>query len=73
MTMYVKPHAFHNTKKRADDNFFGPILQSSALRDENARLTAELREAREQIRNLELQVEGIKANTRRAVEALNLS
>jgi len=46
---------------------------SVTLREENARLTAELREAREKIRNLELQVEGIKANTRRAVEALKLS
>jgi coronin-1B/1C/6 len=48
-------------------------LQSSALKEENSRLTAELREAREKIRNLELQVEGIKANTRKAVEALSLS
>ena len=48
-------------------------LQSATLREENARLSAELREAREKIRNLELQVEGIKANTRKAVEALKLS
>jgi coronin-1B/1C/6 len=51
----------------------GSIDNSAALREENAQLTAELREAREKIRNLELQVEGYKANTRRAVEALNLS
>jgi coronin-1B/1C/6 len=51
----------------------GSIDDSAALREENAQLTAELREAREKIRNLELQVEGYKANTRRAVEALNLS
>jgi len=46
---------------------------SAAMREENARLAAELREAREKIRNLELQVEGIKANTRKAVEALSQS
>ncbi|EJC99685.1 DUF1900-domain-containing protein [Fomitiporia mediterranea MF3/22] len=38
----------------------------SALREENARLTVELRDAREQIRNLELQVEGLKVNAQKA-------
>lgn len=43
-----------------------------ALQDENDRLTAELREARAQIRNLELQVEGLKANAQKAKALLNL-
>lgn len=43
---------------------------SSAVREENSRLNAELREARSQIRNLELQVESMKANARKAAEAL---
>lgn len=41
-----------------------------ALKEENAALHNELREAREKIRNLELQVEGIRANARKAAEAL---
>jgi len=40
------------------------------LQEENSRLANELREAREKIRNLELQVEAIKANTQKAVQAL---
>ncbi|GBE89403.1 Coronin-like protein [Sparassis crispa] len=43
----------------------------SMLKDENARLNAELREARAQIRNLELQVESIKANARKAAALLD--
>ncbi|KAH9930195.1 uncharacterized protein B0H18DRAFT_993591 [Fomitopsis serialis] len=43
----------------------------SPLKEENARLTAELREARAQIRNLELQVESIKANARKAAALLD--
>lgn len=42
----------------------------SALKDENTRLNAELREARAAIRNLELQVESIKANARKAAQLL---
>ncbi len=37
---------------------------------DNAQLKAELREAREKIRNLELQLEATKANAKRAAEAL---
>ncbi|KAG7443881.1 DUF1900-domain-containing protein [Guyanagaster necrorhizus] len=37
---------------------------------ENAQLKAELREAREKIRNLELQLEATKANAKKAAEAL---
>ncbi|KAJ7715662.1 microtubule binding protein [Mycena maculata] len=44
--------------------------RDSALAEENARLSAELRQAREQIRNLELQVESVRANARRAAQAL---
>lgn len=42
----------------------------AALQEENSKLTADLREAREKIRNLELQVESMKANARKAAEAL---
>ncbi|KAG7089706.1 hypothetical protein E1B28_011361 [Marasmius oreades] len=47
-----------------DDN------QIATLRQENAQLKAELREARELIRNLELQIEAQKANARKAAQAL---
>jgi coronin-1B/1C/6 len=40
------------------------------LEAENARLESELREAREKIKNLELQVEVIRANARKAAHAL---
>jgi len=40
------------------------------LEAENGRLESELREAREKIRNLELQVEAIRANARKAAQAL---
>lgn len=51
---------------------FGSNHRMQALQDENDRLTAELREARAQIRNLELQVEGLKANAQKAKALLNL-
>ncbi|KAI0676181.1 microtubule binding protein [Trametes maxima] len=44
---------------------------SAALKEENARLTAELRDAREKIRNLELQVEAVRANARKAAALLD--
>ncbi|KAH9479140.1 Coronin-like protein crn1 [Psilocybe cubensis] len=44
--------------------------KDSFLASENARLEGELREAREKIRNLELQVESIRANARKAAQAL---
>lgn len=47
-----------------DDN------QITGLRQENAQLKSELREARELIRNLELQIEAQKANARKAAQAL---
>jgi len=43
----------------------------SVLKSENEKLTAELRESREKIRNLELQVESVKANARKAAALLN--
>ncbi|OSC96677.1 microtubule binding protein [Trametes coccinea BRFM310] len=43
----------------------------AALKEENARLTAELRDAREKIRNLELQVETVRANARKAAALLD--
>ncbi|PVG03304.1 microtubule binding protein [Serendipita vermifera] len=44
--------------------------QAAALADENARLHGELREARSQIRQLELQVEAMRANAQRAAKVL---
>lgn len=40
------------------------------LEAEVDRLNSELRAAREKIRNMELQVEGLKANARKAAQAL---
>ncbi len=55
-------------------NFFLHLLLSTADKSypqpDNAQLKAELREAREKIRNLELQLEATKANAKRAAEAL---
>lgn len=42
-----------------------------SLREENTQLTAELREARKKIRELELQVESLKANAQKAKALLN--
>jgi coronin-1B/1C/6 len=44
--------------------------QLAALADENARLNGELREARNQIRTLELQLEAMRANAQRAAKVL---
>ncbi|KAJ6582118.1 microtubule binding protein [Mycena capillaripes] len=49
---------------------FSSPAQDSGLADENARLTADLRDARAKIRNLELELEGVRANARRAAQAL---
>ncbi|KAF9038660.1 microtubule binding protein [Panaeolus papilionaceus] len=46
------------------------IDDSKDLSRENSRLEAELRDAREKIRNLELQVESLRANARKAAQAL---
>jgi len=45
-------------------------VDTAALIDENARLTGELREARGQIRSLELQLEAMRANAQRAAKVL---
>ncbi|KAG8221196.1 microtubule binding protein [Butyriboletus roseoflavus] len=53
-----------------------PIVDSTGnngntgLEEEVDRLSGELREARQKIRNLELQVEGLKANARKAAQTL---
>ena len=44
---------------------------SSALQDDNDRLNADLRDANAKIRNLELQVESLKANARKAAALLD--
>lgn len=44
--------------------------KSTVLEAEVERLNSELREAREKIRNMELQVEGLKANAKKAAQAL---
>jgi coronin-1B/1C/6 len=41
------------------------------LQEDNERLNAELREAREQIRNLELKVEALRTNARKAATLLD--
>jgi len=43
----------------------------ATLRDENNKLNSELREARTQIRNLELQLEAVRANARKAAQLLS--
>ncbi|KAJ4483925.1 microtubule binding protein [Lentinula aciculospora] len=48
----------------------GEDAESNTLRQENAQLKKDLREARELIRNLELQVEAQRANARKAAQAL---
>ena len=55
---------------RADDRRQTQDGEAAALRAENARLTEELREARAMIRTLELQVETVKANARKAAALL---
>ncbi|KAH9956997.1 microtubule binding protein [Russula dissimulans] len=46
------------------------IPDVTALQEDNERLTAELRDAQAKIRTLELQVESLKANARKAAKAL---
>lgn len=43
---------------------------NAGIEEEVDRLNDELREARQKIRNLELQVEGLKANARKAAQTL---
>ncbi|KAI0071195.1 microtubule binding protein [Panus rudis PR-1116 ss-1] len=56
------------SRQSSDDNTNQSQLTS--LQAENARLNAELRESREKIRNLELQLESVKANARKAAALL---
>jgi coronin-1B/1C/6 len=46
-------------------------VRISELEEENTQLTGELRDAREMIRNLELQVEAMKANAKKAQALLD--
>lgn len=55
-----------NVGGRSDTQYF----QMNAGLEEVNRLNGELREARQKIRNLELQVEGLKANARKAAQTL---
>ena len=57
--------------RNADISYLPKDSQVSALKEENAKLTAELRDARAQIRNLELQVEAVRANARKAAALLD--
>ena len=59
-----------NLNDPLDNDYDGMGSQLSSLRQENASLKSELREARELIRNLELQVESQRANARKAAQAL---
>ncbi|KAF7308156.1 Coronin [Mycena chlorophos] len=54
----------------ASNNNASNNANDSALAEENARLNSELREAREKIRGLELQLESVRANARKAAQAL---
>ena len=63
-TTTAPPSAFSPSAAAEDDG------EVTSLRDENTRLNNDLREARAMIRNLELQVESMKANAKRAAEAL---
>ncbi|TRM58137.1 hypothetical protein BD626DRAFT_464000 [Schizophyllum amplum] len=58
------------TPTRAEPSRAESSGELSQLKDSNAALAAELREAREKIRNLELQLETQKANARKAAAAL---
>ncbi|TFY74698.1 hypothetical protein EWM64_g9316 [Hericium alpestre] len=64
LNTYTSPPAEAKTPSRAQST------NDDALQAENARLNGELREARALIRDLELQVESMKANARKAAEAL---
>lgn len=46
------------------------LQRNAGIEEEVDRLNGELREARQKIRNLELQVEGLKANARKAAQTL---
>ncbi|EDR07518.1 actin-binding protein, coronin, contains WD40 repeats [Laccaria bicolor S238N-H82] len=65
----ITPAAYSQPTKSWEAPAPTPVADST-LKEENARLTTELREAREKIRNLELQVESVRANARRAAQAL---
>ena len=62
------PHLAYEEVNVVDVNSL--FRQVQQLQEENGRLNADLRDARAQIRHLELQVEGMRANAQRAAKAL---
>ncbi|TFY74697.1 hypothetical protein EWM64_g9314 [Hericium alpestre] len=68
LNTYTSPPAEAKTPSRAQST--NDDGAAKALQAENARLSGELREARALIRDLELQVESMRANARKAAEAL---
>lgn len=61
---------FSSSFKPAPTQEYSAENDLAALADENARLNGELREARSQIRSLELQLEAMRANAQRAAKVL---
>jgi len=61
---------FSSAFKAAPAHEYSADNDIAALTDENARLNGELRDARQQIRNLELQLETMRANAQRAAQVL---
>ncbi|KAL1938172.1 hypothetical protein VTO73DRAFT_11816 [Trametes versicolor] len=68
VTSRYEPEARAPARSQTNPSDDAPV---AALREENARLTGELRDAREKIRNLELQVEAVRANARKAAALLD--
>ncbi|KAJ7181071.1 microtubule binding protein [Mycena filopes] len=64
------PAQSFSAPSRSQSQAYAQDTNGGALADENASLKAELREAREKIRNLELQLESSRANARKAAQAL---
>ncbi|KAI0041826.1 microtubule binding protein [Auriscalpium vulgare] len=66
----VSPVAEFKAPSRSQSTNIAIDSKADELQEENDKLAAELREARTLIRNLELQVESLKANAKKAAEAL---
>ncbi|KAH8111781.1 DUF1900-domain-containing protein [Phellopilus nigrolimitatus] len=69
--IYTEPSPEPTPSKTPEPMTVSPIGGESETRGENDRLAAELRDARAQIRNLELQVESLKTNAQKAKALLN--
>ena len=68
-------HPISEREEGGDLDVIGSLKGDSSsglgeLQDENEKLWGELRDAREKIRNLELQVEGLRANARKVAQTL---